>query len=129
MNMKTTNIIVIVIIVAAIAGITIFSSMSANKPGVYDEFAECLGEKEAKFYGTFWCPYCQKQKKMFDKSAKLLPYIECSTADGKSQLPICTEAGIDGYPLWEFADGSRLGGVIEFEVLAEKTGCELPVGI
>ncbi len=97
-----------------------------NKPGTLDGFAQCLGEKGATFYGAFWCPHCQTQKKMFGKSAKKLPYVECSTPDGKGRLPICVEKKIEGYPTWEFADGSREGGEVPLEKLAEKTGCELP---
>ena len=62
---------------------------------------------------------------MFGKSDKYLPYIECSTADGKGQLPICNEQNISGYPTWEFADGSRETGELSLAHLAQKTGCPL----
>lgn len=94
--------------------------------GKLDTLAQCLKDKGATFYGAFWCPHCQNQKAMFGKSAKLLPYIECSTPDGKSQLQICRDKKIEGYPTWEFADGSRESGEVSLEKLAEKTGCELP---
>lgn len=96
------------------------------QPGELDAFARCLGERGAKFYGTFWCPFCQKQKTAFGKSQKLLPYVECSTSDGKGQLAVCKEKGITNYPTWEFADGAREVGVLNFERLREKTGCVLP---
>jgi thiol-disulfide isomerase/thioredoxin len=96
------------------------------KAGKYDEFAKCLGDKEALFYGAFWCTHCQAQKKMFGKSAKLLPYVECSTADGRDQTEICKEKKIEAYPTWIFSDGSRLSGEIALERLAEKTSCALP---
>jgi thiol-disulfide isomerase/thioredoxin len=35
-----------------------------TSPGKYDEFAKCLTDNGAKFYGAFWCPHCQAQKKM-----------------------------------------------------------------
>lgn len=91
----------------------------------YDSFAQCLTDKGAKFYGAYWCPHCQEQKKML-KNSKKLPYIECSTADGKGQLQMCTDLGITGYPTWIFADGSRLDSEQKPEALSEKTGCELP---
>lgn len=97
--------------------------------GKYDVFAQCLKDQGAIFYGAFWCPHCQAQKKMFGSSAKLLPYVECSTLDGKSQVPACTEKNISGYPTWEFADGSRLSGEVPLSQLAEKTGCVLPEGV
>lgn len=111
--------------VAVIAGI--FFLVSANsKPGKLDEFAQCLKDKGAVFYGAFWCPHCQNQKAMFGTSQKLLPYIECSTPDGKSQLAVCQEKKITGYPTWEFVDGSKESGEVSLEKLAEKTSCPLP---
>lgn len=95
-------------------------------PGKYDTFAQCLGEQGATFYGAFWCPHCQEQKSLFGKSDGLLPYVECSTPDGQGQLPVCVDAGIQGYPTWEFSDGERVSGVVSLQALASKTGCELP---
>ena len=63
---------------------------------------------------------------MFGKSADKLPYVECSSPDGKEQLEVCRESNIQGYPTWEFADGSRIEGEISIETLAQKTGCSLP---
>lgn len=95
-------------------------------PGKYDTFATCLKDKGAVFYGAFWCPHCQAQKKMFGSSVKLLPYVECSTADGKNQTQVCIDKKIASYPTWEFTDGSRLTGEIPLAQLAEKTSCVLP---
>lgn len=95
-------------------------------PGKYDAFATCLKDKGAVFYGAFWCPHCQAQKKLFGSSQKLLPYVECSTANGQGQTQICIDKKISGYPTWEFADSSRLNGEIPLAQLAEKTSCKLP---
>lgn len=95
-------------------------------PGKYDDFAVCLKDKGATFYGAFWCPHCQATKKLFGSSQKLLPYVECSTPDASGQTQICIDKKITGYPTWEFADGSRLSGEIPLEQLAEKTSCVLP---
>ena len=97
----------------------------AVTPGLYDEFAQCLTDNDVIFYGAFWCHNCESQKELFGKSEKLLNYIECSTPNGQAQRQICADAGIEGYPTWEFADGSRLVGSLTFEELSEKTGCEL----
>ena len=94
-------------------------------PGKYDDLAGCLGGKGVTFYGAFWCPHCAEQKQLFGKSAKLLPYVECSTPDGKAQTAICISKKIEGYPTWEFADGSRMSAILTPQQLAEKTGCEL----
>lgn len=112
-----------VVAVVALLGFWMYSS--ANAPGKYDAFAQCLGEKGATFYGAFWCSHCAQQKQLFGKSAKLLPYVECSTPDGKGQTAICSSKEIEGYPTWEFADGTRLSAVMSPQQLAEKTGCEL----
>ncbi|PIR85114.1 hypothetical protein COU15_02570 [Candidatus Kaiserbacteria bacterium CG10_big_fil_rev_8_21_14_0_10_45_20] len=97
-----------------------------STPGKLDAFAQCLGEKDAVFYGAFWCPHCQTQKSFFGKSSKELPYVECSTPDGQGRTQECIAKEINTYPTWEFADGERLLGEQSLATLAEKTGCELP---
>ena len=98
----------------------IFFLVSTNsEPGELDGFAQCLKDKSAVFYGAFWCPHCQNQKAMFGKSAKLLPYVECSTPNGKGQFAVCQEKNITGYPTWEFADRSRESGEVSLKRLSE----------
>ena len=113
-----------IVTVIVLLGLWLYSS--SNAPGKYDDLARCLGEKGVTFYGAFWCPHCQEQKQLFGKSAKLLPYVECSTPDGKAQTAICISKKIEGYPTWEFADGSRMSAVMKPQQLAVKTGCTLP---
>jgi hypothetical protein len=122
----TKTIILSVVGIAVLIGVLVFAKASDSKPGQLDSFATCLGDKGAKFFGAFWCPHCQAQKALFGKSAKLLPYTECSTADGKGMLPICIENKIEGFPTWEFADASRLTGEVPLATLSEKTSCPLP---
>lgn len=119
---KTTRYIVIIAIIAVFGGLFAWYKLT---PGKYDQLATCLAEKKVTFYGAFWCPHCQATKKAFGKSAKLLPYVECSSPDGSAQNQVCTEAGIEGYPTWVFPDGSRLTGEIPLEQLAEKAQCSL----
>jgi thiol-disulfide isomerase/thioredoxin len=121
------GIVAILILGVAITAMARKGNIASSGPGKYDEFATCLKDKGAVFYGAFWCPHCQKQKKLFGSSAKLLPYVECSTADGRGQTQACTDKGVKSYPEWEFADGSRLNGEIPLATLAEKTSCVLPV--
>lgn len=97
-----------------------------SQPGKLDTFAMCLKEKGAVFYGAFWCPHCQATKAMFGRSAKHLPYEECSTPNQQGQLQICIDKKIESYPTWEFADGSRMTGERTLLELSEKTGCPLP---
>ncbi|MFA5889066.1 MAG: hypothetical protein WCW47_02385 [Candidatus Paceibacterota bacterium] len=100
----------------------------ANRPDKYDTFAQCLKDKGAIFYGAFWCSHCQSQKALFGRSVRFLPYVECSTPDGQGQLQVCKDAGITGYPTWQFNASStdRLNGEVTLEQLAEKTNCVLP---
>lgn len=122
---KQTAISVGIIVVAVVVALVLLQKAS-NKPNPLDGFAACLGEKGATFYGAFWCPHCAEQKKLFGTSTKLLPYTECSTPDSKGQTEACITAGIESYPTWEYADGSRTGGVQTLAALSEKTGCPLP---
>jgi thiol-disulfide isomerase/thioredoxin len=111
--------------IIVVGGLISLLVVQANKPGKYDTVAQCINDSGAKFYGAFWCPHCQATKALFGKSARLLPYIECSQPSGKGQLPICEEAGIKGYPTWRFADGTELSGERTMAELAAKTNCTL----
>lgn len=124
--MKKNTIIALVIVVAAVAVAAYFITKSNRTPGKYDSFAQCLEDKGVKFFGAFWCPHCQAQKALFGKSKSKLPYVECSTPDGRGQLQVCVDENISGYPTWEFPDGSREEGEVSLEDLSEKSGCPLP---
>lgn len=126
--MKSTYLYAILAI-ALIGGLVLIRNTtdSPSRATELDAFIGCLDEKGATFYGAFWCPHCQAQKGFLKNSPKISDvYVECSTSDTKEQTQICIDKGITGYPTWEFADGSRLNGEQTVEVLAEKTGCELP---
>ena len=94
--------------------------------GKYTEFATCIKDSGATFFGAFWCPHCAAQKALFGDAVKELPYVECSTSDGNGQLPICAAMGINTYPTWVFADHSTTTGEQSLETLATKTSCTLP---
>lgn len=101
---------------------------SSIPSGTYTELAQCIKDSGATFFGAWWCPHCRDQKAMFGDAVELLPYVECSTPDGNSQLQVCKDAGVSSYPTWEFPGGERLTGTIPLATLAEKTGCTLPAG-
>jgi hypothetical protein len=127
MNKNQKQIAIWLTIIIIITGAIIFLGYKSRNPGEFDAFAKCLNDKGAKFYGAFWCAHCQEQKEMFGKSKKYLPYVECSSSDGQSQTQICIDKKIEGYPTWEFADGTRMNGALPFNILSEKTACELPI--
>ena len=126
-NIKIFVIIIILLILGTIATVLVRSNGPSTPagPGKYDAFATCLKDKGAVFYGAFWCPHCQAEKALFGSSAKLLPYVECSTPDGQSQTQACIDKKITGYPTWIFADGTQLNGEIPLQQLADKTSCPL----
>ncbi|KKU48641.1 hypothetical protein A3H10_04905 [Candidatus Uhrbacteria bacterium RIFCSPLOWO2_12_FULL_46_10] len=115
-----------IVVVAIIVGLVVFFSSNNSQPGKFDEFAKCLSDKGAVFYGAFWCPHCKNQKASFGKSVDYLNYVECSTPDGRGRTQECKDKKIEGYPTWEFSDGSRESGELSLSRLAEKTGCALP---
>lgn len=110
-------IIVVILLILGYGAATIISPASQADTAL----AQCIASSGAKFYGAFWCPHCQDQKDLFGRAAKHLPYIECSNSD-RTQRKVCADAGIDGYPTWVFADGSR-GYVMTKPELAQRTGC------
>lgn len=123
MNTKTALSILILLI---IIGGVVWLIRTPGKAGKLDSFATCIKDSGTLFYGAFWCPHCQNQKAMFGVSAKLLPYIECSTPDGSSQLPVCNDAGVKGYPTWKFPDGTVKTGEVSLADLSTLTNCPLP---
>ncbi len=126
MESRTKQVIIISLAGLIILGGVFYFLNRDNGPGKLDSLAQCIKDKGAVFYGAFWCPHCQAQKAAFGTSEKLLPYIECSTPDGNSQLALCTSKGIKSYPTWVYADGSIETGEQTLAHLAEKTGCTLP---
>lgn len=114
---------IIISIVVVIAGALV---INAKTPGKYDDFAQCITDSGAKFYGAYWCPHCQTQKQVFGKSAKKLPYVECAKNQSE-QTQVCIDQNVQSYPTWEFSDGSRVTGEQTFDELAAKTSCVAPI--
>lgn len=126
---KTIGIIIGILVAGVIilAGFGVFKSESRqNLESEVVAFAECLEEQGATFYGAFWCPHCQNQKRIFGrKGSDSLPYVECSTPDSQGQTQACIDAGIQSYPTWEFPDGSRVTGTQSIQALAAATSCPI----
>ncbi len=131
-NVKIFISVIGILIIGTIATVLLQSKSAPVPPGKYDTFAQCLKDKGAIFYGAFWCPHCQAQKKEFGSSVKYLPYVECSTPDGNGQTQVCIDQKITSYPTWILADGTRIpddapdGSGVKLETLSAKTGCVLP---
>ena len=126
-RMKNGVIIFWLIIVALIVAGIGMSLVVRTSPSKLDPFAQYLKDKGVVFYGAFWCPHCQATKKMFGTAARLLPYVECSTPDGKEQLQICKDKDIKSYPTWTFPNSTTtLTGERTLQELSDASGCALP---
>lgn len=128
MRSKYKIILLIIIIVLACAAAVYWFGFARNTeskakidPATFDAFAKCLTQKGVAMYGAYWCPHCQRQKKLFGDSFKYVNYVEC-TKDIKK----CQEKKIEGYPTWIFKNGERIKGEATFEELAKKTTCKAP---
>ncbi|OGZ66663.1 MAG: hypothetical protein A3C50_02130 [Candidatus Staskawiczbacteria bacterium RIFCSPHIGHO2_02_FULL_43_16] len=124
------GIITIIIISVIAGGFFVLQNIQHAKAVKLQQFATCLKDSGAVFYGAFWCSHCQNQKAMFntlfESAVDKLPYIECSTPDTNGQLEICKTEKIDTYPTWKFADGSVETGEVSLQKLSQKTNCPLP---
>jgi hypothetical protein len=113
---------------AAALGVAIAGSASTaaawGQP--LDDFAKCVSDSGATFYGTYWCPQCDRQRELFGRSDRYLNYVECAYRDSDEKKRECQRADVTSYPTWEFGDGSRVKGFQSLRRLADRTGCELP---
>lgn len=132
--MNDKNVVGGIVALLLVVGGVLFIVSDGNKASVEQapegatQLAQCLADSGAVFYGAFWCPHCKKQKELFGSAEKILPYVECSTPNGKEQTQVCKDKGITGYPTWIFKDASQLSGEATFAQLAEKSGCANPLG-
>ena len=115
------------ILIAVAAALSLFIYLKTAPPpkGLYDAFAKCIANTSTTFYGAFWCPHCEDQKREFGSGAQYLPYVECSTPDASGETQICKDKGVTSYPTWYFPDGSSSTGDQSPQTLSQKTGCPL----
>lgn len=86
-----------------------------------EPLAAHLSESGAKYYGAFWCPNCQKQKRLFGRSAEKLPYVECSPNGRNGAIAFeCAAQGIDSFPTW-IIRGQRYNGLLSADELARHS--------
>ncbi len=112
------------LVVLMVAGF--FTTAGSAEPGNLDAFAKCLAGKKAMMYGSFLCPHCDDQKKLFGASFQYVTYIECSVRGSRQMTFPCIAAQIRYTPTWIFDDGERRVGLQPLKSLSEKTGCQLP---
>ena len=115
--------------VALVLGLQLhFSGLFDPAAGPEDPYLKSLAthlhHSGARFYGAYWCPACQEQKKLFTASVDRLPYVEC-TPDGRGgpRAVDCLTRNIEQYPTW-IIDGQRHTGVVSVERLGRLSNFE-----
>ena len=109
-------------VVAVVLGLQLhFSGIFDPAAGPEDPHLKALAthlhDSGARFYGAYWCPACQEQKKLFTASVERLPYIECTPEGRNGRRAIdCLTRNIEQYPTW-IIDGQRHTGVVSVERL------------
>lgn len=85
--------------------------------------ADHLSETKVLYYGSWRCPACQAQGRLFGDAVNQLPYVECAKPQ---ELPIqaaaCKTAQIRAYPTWILPSGERREGVQSLEELQVWSG-------
>ncbi len=114
------------VLILLIGGYALATGSSGPSQEAIDEFAQCLTDEGATFYGAYWCRHCNEQKSMFGDAMSSVDYVECSPNGQEApQAQECQDQGISGYPTW-IVDGERYSGVQSFDQLADATGCAPP---
>ena len=103
----------------------LFTLIQPSSPNGSSEWTD----SGSTFFGAYWCPHCSEQKKLFGSSFKNVDYVECSLPNRAGQTRVCNEAGITGYPTWEFGDGTRASGALPLEILSIRSGCSLDTNV
>ncbi len=111
-----------IVIVVFIIALTYLVYLEGAKPGIYDEFAKCLSEKEFVMAGTDRCSFCSSQKDLFGNSFKHIIYKNC---DLEKQW--CNSQGIERYPTWIDSQGNKYTGLKTLEFLSDLAECEFEI--
>lgn len=81
--------------------------------------ASHLKQIDAKFYGTYWCGYCNQQKQLFGQQAmSKINYVECDPQGKNARPELCQKANIEGFPTWEIK-GQQYRGIKSLDELAD----------
>lgn len=84
-----------------------------------EKLADAIKDKGLKYYGSWRCPACQYQGRLFGATAvERLPYVECAKPKAlPEQAQACIAAEIEAYPTWIHPSGERRIGVQSLEEL------------
>jgi glutaredoxin len=115
---------IISILIATLALAACDKNKTEVKDGPYAGLARCLTAKGVKFYGAYWCPHCQNQKKMFGDDMRYVNYVECDPKGENAKPEECVKANVESFPTWVFPGQDRIIGEAKIEDLAQKANCE-----
>lgn len=123
--MKAKSLVLTILILSLSALVLTACGGTQQQPqdGKYAEIAKCLTSKGVIFYGAFWCPHCQNQKKTFGDDMRYITYVECGEGGPNANLDACKKAGIERFPTWFFPGQGKVEGEQSPEDLAKKANC------
>jgi len=117
-----TAVVIVVVLILNFSGL--FDPAAGPEKPRLKALAIHLRESGARFYGTYWCPSCQKQKALFEASANRLPFIECTPQGRNGPFSFaCVANDVKEYPTW-IIKGGRYTGVMSVDELARRSGFE-----
>lgn len=85
--------------------------------------AKYMGSRGATMYGSFKCPHCNDQKKMFGSAFKYIKYVECHPQGPEANPSLCFARGVQNFPTWEI-NGNYYQGAMSLERLSALSGFE-----
>lgn len=89
--------------------------------------AKYMGSRGAVMYGSYKCPHCTDQKKMFGSAFQYIGYVECHPQGPDANPSLCTARGIRNFPTWEI-NGNYYRGALSMERLSALSGFETAGG-
>jgi hypothetical protein len=122
MEKKTKLFITFMSLIVLVGSLYYFTDFISKVTGYFTgesetaKLAQCLSEKGAEFYGTELCADCEKQRKLFGQSFKLINEINCGK--DKSLCPNIREI-----PAW-YINKDIHYGLKTLNELKELSGCE-----
>jgi hypothetical protein len=123
--MNKKNIVPIVVVAVVVLAVIILIVKpwqgTAAPPTALEAFGQCLASKNITMYGAAWCSHCQNEKRALGEGFKYVHYVECP-----DNVQLCVEKGVEGYPTWITADGTKLVGEQGIDGLSKATGCPAP---
>jgi uncharacterized membrane protein len=119
-----------IIAVAVVFGSTVIQGENAGmygdiQSGSANDFqtglAKYLRKTGVVMYGSFKCPHCNEQKKLFGPAFKYIRYVECHPEGENANPSLCLAKGIMNYPTWEIG-GRYYEGAMTLEKISEISG-------